>query len=81
MALNGTDNGTETCNKIGGLGIMAMSSIHGTVIIKNEKALVNLDKAFANPRELPKAKPITEADEKAGMEAFDKWLFGRSEMR
>ena len=53
---------------------MATSSIHGALIIKDEKALDNLDKAFSNPHELPKAKNITEEDEKAGREVFDKWL-------
>ena len=57
---------------------MATSSIHDTCVIKDEKALDNLEKAFANPREFPKAKPVTESEQKKTLEIAKKWMYSHS---
>ena len=57
---------------------MATSSIYDVCIIKDEKALDNLDKAFANPREFPKVKPIMEKKQKKTLETAKKWMYSHS---
>ena len=58
---------------------MATSSIHSEFIIEDENALDNLDMAFANPRELPKVKPVSEEEENRVFETAKKWIYSQSE--
>jgi hypothetical protein len=58
---------------------MATSSIHSKFIIKDKKALDNLDKAFENQRQLPDIKPSDDDKKERSLKKAEKWMLSHSE--
>lgn len=57
---------------------MATSSIHETLVIKDNAAALRLLKAMENPVELPSRKPYTSDEERLAKEMFERCLRAHS---